>query len=185
VLIFYMSSRYRLAAVPPLVVFAAHTIDRLVADFDTRRRRALVTAAAVVAIFAVAHPEWDSTGLHQDAAAHCNMGLAWIGQRSQPAPAAREFRRAVEIDPSLVECWYDLGIALLSLGQAAPAAEAFAAATARMPTWFEAQIGRGRALEEAGDLAGARAAYSAALRLRPGDPAVASALARVESRGGS
>jgi tetratricopeptide (TPR) repeat protein len=181
VLVFYMSSRYRLAAVPPLAAFAACTLERLA----TRGRRALVTASVVLAIFAVAHPEWDTTGVHQDAAAHCNMGLAWIGRKGDPARAVPEFRRSVEIDPSRAECWYDLGVALLALRRPADAAGAFGEATTRTPTYVEAHIGRGRALEEAGDAAGARAAYAAALRLRPGDPELARAVERLDAgRGG-
>jgi len=181
VLLFYMSSRYRLAAVPSLAAFAACTLERLA----TRGRRALATAAAVLALFAVAHPEWDTTGVHQDAAAHCNIGLAWIGRKGDPARAVPEFRRSVEIDPSRTECWYDLGVALLALGRPADAAGAFGEATTRTPGYVEAHIGRGRALEETGDVAGARAAYAAALRLRPGDPELARAVERLDpGRGG-
>ena len=182
VLIFYMSSRYRLAAVPPLLVFAASTLDDLAADVRTRRRRALATATVIVAAFALSRPEWDTTSVFQDAAAHCNIGLAWAGGRHEPARAVAEFRRAVEIDPSRSECWYDLGVSLLAIGEPSRAADAFGEATARAPAYFPAQIGRGRALEESGDLAGARAAYETALRLRPGDAEVARALERMAAR---
>ena len=184
VLIFYMSSRYRLAAVPPLLAFAASTLDRFAADVRAERRRALATAAVVVAVFAFAHPKWDATGVHQDAAAHCSIGLAWAGRKHDPDPARAvgEFQRAVEIDPSRSECWYDLGVSLLALGQPFRAADAFGEAIGLAPTYFPAQVGRGRALEETGDVAGAHAAYETALRLRPGDTEVARALERVAAR---
>src|SRR3989442_1066098 len=184
VLIFYMSSRYRLAAVPPLLAFAASTLDRFAADVRAERRRALATAAVVVAVFAFAHPKWDATGVHQDAAAHCSIGLAWAGRKHDPDPARAvgEFRRAVEIDPSRSECWYDLGVSLLALGQPSRAADAFGEAIGLAPPYFPAQVGRGRALEETGDVAGAHAAYETALRLRPGDTEVARALERVAAR---
>jgi Flp pilus assembly protein TadD len=122
--------------------------------------------------------------VHQDAAAHCNLGLAWMGQRQEPGRAASEFRRAVEIDPSRSDCWYDLGVTLLSTGQPVPAADAFREASAVAPTFFEARIGEARALEEIGDVAGARAAYEAGRRLRPGQPDVARAIERLDARRG-
>jgi len=170
--------------VPPLLAFAASTLDRFAADVRAERRRALATAAVVVAVFAFAHPEWDATGVHQDAAAHCSIGLAWAGRKHDPDPARAvgEFQRAVEIDPSRSECWYDLGVSLLALGQPSRAADAFGEAIGLAPTYFPAQVGRGRALEETGDVAGAHAAYETALRLRPGDTEVARALERVAAR---
>jgi Flp pilus assembly protein TadD len=107
------------------------------------------------------------------------MGLAWAGRKHDPARAVGELRRAVEIDPSRADCWYDLGVSLLAIGQSSSAAEAFAAATRHSPTYALAHMGRGRALETSGDLAGARAAYETALQLRPGDAELARALERL------
>lgn len=182
VLVFYMSSRYRLASVPPLIVFAAATLDRLAADVRGNRRRFLATAAAVGVVFALAHPERDRTGHFQEAAAHYGMGLAWAGTKQDHARAVVEYRRALAMDPSRYDAWYFLGQSLRALGEPAAAAAAFAEAARGRPQLFEAHLGRAEALEEAGDPAGARVAYESARRLRPQDPTVAEALARLGGR---
>src|SRR5262245_15675367 len=68
-LIFYVSSRYRLASVPPLIAFAASTLDGLVVDARAARRRFPTTAAAVRVAFALGRVVWGPTTLSQRAAA--------------------------------------------------------------------------------------------------------------------
>jgi tetratricopeptide (TPR) repeat protein len=181
VLMFYMSSRYRLAAVPALVALGGRTLDRLVSDFRADRRRFLVTAAVVAAIVAVTHPEWSVEGRRrQEAASHCATGRVWSGKNEQ-ARARTEYEHALAMDPTRHDCWYLLGIALRGLDQPASAARAFGKAIELRPGFVDAHVGRGLTLEAAGDLEGARAAYETAWRMRP-DPALAQAVARLSAR---
>jgi tetratricopeptide (TPR) repeat protein len=181
VLMFYMSSRYRLAAVPALVAFAGRTLDRLMSDFRADRRRIFMTAAAVAAVVAISNPEWSVEGpRRQEAASHCATGLVWSG-KNEHARARTEYERALGMDPTRHDCWYLLGIALRGLGQPASAARAFGKAIELRPGFVDAHVGRGLTLEAVGDFAGARDAYETAWRMRP-DPALAEAVARLSAR---
>jgi tetratricopeptide (TPR) repeat protein len=180
VLLFYVASRYRLAAAPLLAVFAGGTLDRLPGAVRARPRQALAVLALIAAVVVVFDREWDSTGHHQEAAAHCGTGAAWAarGAHRRAVPA---FRRAVEIEPSRYDCWYRLGVSLRALAQPTAAAAAFATAVQVQPRLFDAHLARGEALEAAGDVAGARAAYEQARRLRPDARGPADAISRLRS----
>src|SRR5207249_1857125 len=74
VLAFYVSSRYRLPSVPPLLAFAAATV---VAVADRPRAEVYRTAAVVAVLFIVLHVEKDRASVFQEANQHFNVATAW------------------------------------------------------------------------------------------------------------
>jgi 4-amino-4-deoxy-L-arabinose transferase-like glycosyltransferase len=133
VLVFYVSSRYRLASVPPLLVLSSATVVSLVDALRAgRRRRACLVAAAVGLVFAAVHPERDASGLQQEAAAHFNAGNV-ASERGELALAVASYRRAIALDARPFRFWLELGNALRQAGQPAAAAEAYGEAARRRP----------------------------------------------------
>jgi tetratricopeptide (TPR) repeat protein len=182
VLVFYVSSRYRLASVPPLIAFAGATVVALADGARAGRRPAVFATVLVVAgVLLVAQLERDAGTIHQEANTHFNTGNAWR-DRGDYTRAAAEYRRATQMDPSRYVYFFSLGIALRELGQTAAAADAYGAAAVRRPDFFPAHAWQGLMLEALGDWRGARASYERAERLNPGDFEVQLRLGRAAAR---
>jgi len=184
VLMFYVSSRYRLPSAPSLIAFAACTV---VAGWDAwrggRRAAAVALAGVVAAIFLFAHFERDDSATIQEANVHYNSGNIWAG-RKEPERAVTEYRRALAMDDSRYETWFNLGNSLRDLGRMQEAAEAYGRAAGRRPQLLNAHVRRAQALEAVSDWAGAKEAYERAAALHDGDFDVELGLGRVAARTG-
>jgi Flp pilus assembly protein TadD len=66
------------------------------------------------------------------------LGLAHAA-RADFAAAAKEFRRAADLDPASVEAWNNLGAALEKLGDAAGAIDAYERALKANPQFEKAR----------------------------------------------
>ena len=169
VLVFHVSSRYRLPAVPSLIAFASATLVGMVDAFRTGRTREVwLTAALVGAVFLVVHFEKDASSVHQEANTHYNAGNVWK-DRKDYARATAEYRRAIAMDPSRYLFYLNLAIVLREQRDYAAAAEAYGEAAARRADLFPPRAFQGLMLESLGDWAGARAAYEKAARINPDD----------------
>jgi len=179
-LVFYVSSRYRLASAPTLIILAAATLTSLL---GTRRsRREVVTAATLVAFFlALGYLSRDASATIQEANVHYNTGNVWVS-RGEHAMAVAEYRRATQLDGSRFQTWFNLGSSLAELQQYAEAAAAYGSAAARQPLLFDAHAQRGLMLMEFGDWLGARDALERAEALRPNVFDLQLALGRVAAR---
>jgi len=184
VLLFYVSSRYRLPSAPPLMAFAAVSVVRM-GDWWTSRRRsqAYALAGAVGLIFLIAHFDKDESATIQEANVHYNEGNIWSGMK-EPEKALQEYRRASSMDDSRYETWFNMGNTLRDLGRHAEAAESYARAAQRRPSFFNAHLREGQSLEEAGEWARARGAYEKAAALKPGEFEVELGLGRAAARMG-
>jgi tetratricopeptide (TPR) repeat protein len=179
-LLFYVSSRYRLASAPALIVLAAATLASL---FGTKpSRRGVVTTAALVALFlAFTYLSRDASAAIQEANVHYNTGNVWVS-RGEHAKAVAEYRRATELDGSRFQTWFNLGSSLAELRRYAEAAAAYGSAAARQPLLFDAHAQRGLMLIEIGDWLGAREALERAEALHPNVFDLQLALGRVAAR---
>jgi 4-amino-4-deoxy-L-arabinose transferase-like glycosyltransferase len=130
-LMFYVSSRYRLPAVPAMIVLAALGADRFgqaLARVRPAQRGWLVAgAAALVLLFVGLHVPLDERHLSQESYAHQNAGTLTY-ERGEFADAERHYRRAVEIRPGNWRSFYGLGQALEAQGLEEEAMDAYRAA---------------------------------------------------------
>jgi predicted O-linked N-acetylglucosamine transferase (SPINDLY family) len=104
---------------------------------------------------------------HPDAVA----GLGIVAQlRGRHAEAITQFRRAIEIEPSAAEFWYNLGNSLLALKRADEAIDAFATAARLNPQFFEPHHNLGTVLIMRGRSNEAVKAQRVACALNPKSP---------------
>ncbi len=201
--LFYVRSRYRMPAVPFLIVFAAVVVDwaiRVLPREDWRPIGALVAAVAIAAVF-VNHAYCEPA--REDAPAICLDGDVWFDsewqklaewyeQRGDPATALAYLRRAAATEsqrgPGQTQLW--LGRLELALAQrtddgAARATHleaAVPALTLAVQHGFhvhEAETYLATVYQLQGRAADAVAASEAAVRARPRDPVVVLSALRV------
>ncbi len=133
IVLFFVFARYRLPAVPILLLFAAYAVTRSVQLKQWRMSAVPRTAAAVfgVALVAVNVPLPEAVGGHRDfRAAHYNLGIHRRDQ-GRHAEAAEEFLAAAKLQPRYLQdpgFLWALGDVLERAGRAEEAFERYAAA---------------------------------------------------------
>ncbi|MFG0284718.1 MAG: tetratricopeptide repeat protein [Phycisphaerales bacterium JB039] len=140
-----------------------------------RKDRRLLLPLAVIAALALAGCQG---GGNERKAAEATMraqaldaeanGRALLSQ-DRLADAAREFERAIAINPLLTGAHLGLGEVRMRRGEHADAERAFATAAEQRPDSFEAQFNHGLALQLLDRVTDAIGAYLRALSLRPSD----------------
>jgi tetratricopeptide (TPR) repeat protein len=167
---YWSSSRYRMAIVPVVVLWAA---AGGVALFDLHRRRehkALgIAVAAIVGTSIVCNLPYDhfSRGHRFDAEAYGFAGARLVRQ-GQPDRGQGLLRKAVELDPGRVEFVSALGYTLLESGRADEAIVHLKAAVALAPELAPAWNNLGTAQANHGEIEAAIESFSRSLRLDPG-----------------
>jgi tetratricopeptide (TPR) repeat protein len=158
-LAFYVSSRYRLPAVPPLAIFAGATLARAAGEWRARRRGGIAaTAAAVAIIFALTHFEKDVSAHYQEANVHYNTGNI-LYQEKEYGKAVREFERAAAMDDSRHTIWYNLGNTYRVLERWGDAARAYGMAGERRKKFINAHVREAEMRMKTGEFEAARAAW--------------------------
>ncbi len=111
-----------------------------------------------------------------EALPHFELGYAY-SELKRDAEAAAEYRRALELNPSLVAAHLNLGLILLASDPAA-AVESFRRAATLAPAQPRPHYLAGQALERAGKLEDAIGEYNAGIGIAPQDQPLKFALAR-------
>ena len=117
VLLFFNYSRFRLTAVPALILVGVHGLAWLTTDFTRRAalRRGIALAAAGAALYLSLVPYGDQWVL-QTAHGHGTIGTAF-GLAGEPGKAETAYTRALELRPDLDGIINRRGITRLSLGK--------------------------------------------------------------------
>lgn len=102
--------------------------------------------------------------------AHYNLGLAYTSLGKVDS-AERSYRKALEIDPELIEAWVNLGGTLMMKWDFEGAVAANDEAIRRRPDLLLAHYNRGQALLYLNDPDGVVASFSRVLQLDPGHAA--------------
>jgi tetratricopeptide (TPR) repeat protein len=152
---FFVTSRYRLTAVPVCLVFAALGLDWLLTHWRqvVNRRRFLLAYVALVVgaatLPAGSRPSSDAEQWRLLAAAESDL--------HHPQAAVSHQARAAALDPARPELHYDLGVYRTAAGDTAGAIEAYRMALELDPDYGEPRVNLGILLAGAGD-------YPAAVR---------------------
>lgn len=171
VVMFYVFARYRYPLVPFLLLFAAapfdsqsaHSVRRLFARGQIRRRwvAALATAAAAV----VANLSLLSPDLMQ-AITENNLGTA-LQERKRLDEAIQHHQRAIELVPTYAPAHNNLGAALRASGRIDEAIASYRRALELQPNFPNAEFNLGNALLAKGDTGASVAQYQQALEKSP------------------
>ena len=161
---FFLFSRYRLPAVPGLLLLAAVPVVRTGALWRAGRRgTALAASALVAAVWAAPHlagyePRVDLVEF--------NLGRL-AEERGDGEAAANHYERALAADPRHLSATLNLGNLAARAGDYPRALKRFEAAVEIAPDSDDAQANLGGARLALGDFEGARRALARALELNP------------------
>ena len=215
VVLFFVTGRYRLPAIPSLLLFAGYGVTRLYRLRGRRLALGLAVPAVLVLALNTGVPAMETEGSSQEhlylASAYAEQGLV--------ANALRHYEEALEREPDHEIALHDAGAMLARRGDIRRAAETwerllhhypdrsdvrFRLAAMSQDTGDHAravrhlellaaeepgravfQVRLARSLGRLGDLEGTAAAYRRALELEPGALSLHGALARLEIRRGN
>lgn len=128
VMIFYVSSRYRMPSAPFLILFAAVGLERLWSNARSplmaARIEAVVYGGIAVVLFAIFHPQVDASATIQEANAHYNAGNKYY-EKEAFEEALAEYRRAIAGEKSNYRYHFNMGNTLQRLGRREEAIEAY------------------------------------------------------------
>jgi tetratricopeptide (TPR) repeat protein len=172
VLLFFVNARYRLPAVPILILLAAFFVAWAAREISRRRFRfvTIMVAAALALFFLVSHRTMVRVN---ESAAYTFLGNFYIANKDE-AKAAEAFAEAYRLDPEHVEAMINYARILRKQGETKASAELYARSYALMPRFPRLAIEYGSVLELLGRRADARRLYEQALSMgRPGEQVLA------------
>lgn len=163
-LLFYVSSRYRIAAVPTLAVLAAVTLERLAARFQARGAlEALPIALPILIATGLTLIPYGRDHLFQEANVHYNAGNLFY-DRGDYDTAIEEYRQALQV--SDFEFYrINLGNALTRKKRFGEAVEQYRLAAQKKPRFAKTYVQWAKALALQGNLGEARQIYQRATQL--------------------
>lgn len=164
VVAFFVFSRYRLPAVPGLLLLAAIPVARAAEAFGRGERRKSGAMWAGVAILWLA-PHVPGYPPRVDLV-EFNLGRL-AEERGDPAAAAVHYERTLAADPENLSATLNLGTLAARAGDYAAARSRFEVAVALAPDSDDAHANLGGALLALGDLPGAERELARALELNP------------------
>jgi len=163
-IVFFLFSRYRLPAVPALLILGGVTLDRLAAAWRTGRRRRAAGLAAVV-LAALLLPRALGFEPRMDLVEY-NLGRLYEEQ-GQPAAARQHYQAAFVLNPKDFLACLNLGNLAARQGDWATALRFYQRAAALEPRSDDAESNQGGVYLATGDLAAAEAHLDRALALNP------------------
>ena len=178
VVLFFVCSRYRIPAWPPLLVLAGAGVASVLEPSPLRAR--ILHLVAIVALAVLARVDFLDVREPDPSQPHFQVGnvYARIGDHAE---AEREYRTALSLSPGFAEARYHLGALFLLQGRVPEAISELRAAAAGLPRSFRARRSLAEALERAGATGEAVAVRREAVELSGGHPedrlALATALA--------
>ncbi len=128
VMMFYVSSRYRMPSAPYLLLFAGAAAERiwsgLRSPVSSRRTAAWIYAAIAAVLFLIFHPQVDFSHKIQEANVHYNAGNKYLAKQRYD-DAVAEYNRALVGDHSNWRAWYNMGNTLSAMGRRDDAIQAY------------------------------------------------------------
>ena len=169
---FFVTSRYRVPAVPVFAMFACDGIRRVAATWRATAgvARALPAAACLALAIPLNVAVRESAG-HYDAELDFYRGMASRNYLHAPEQAVQYLRRASEEDPADARYWLELGNTLEGLRRRREAVAAWLRAADADPWEAHARRKAAKAMTSEGDLDGAIAALRANIGSRTHDDA--------------
>ena len=167
VIAFFVTARYRLPVIPPLLIYAAYGGYCAVNALRQRRfSAAAAMAAGVIFCTVFANVGLTPMNVEGDAAVHYNLGNAYA-KEGELERAQAAFERAVHFDSAYWQAWYNLASVQAAQGQAGAAVPTFQRVLRVYPQRVMVWISLARAHRQLGENDQALKAYETALRRNP------------------
>jgi len=168
IIVFFVSARYRLPAVPFVIIFSAYGASSLVRLFFPEvRREAWIYTVILVAIFIAVNLNLSPVDEREYLSWSHNMLGNVYQEKGMPAMAIREFNQALALDPKNTVSRNFLGGAFRSLGRYDKAIEQYKQAILIAPGDATARNNLGVAYAELGRVEEAFVEFQAALKSNP------------------
>jgi len=172
VLPFYVNVRYRLPAVPVLILLASFAVAWAAREISRKRFKwvMIMAAAAISLFFLVSHRTFVKVN---HSAAYTFLGNYYMDHKKE-AKGAEAFAEAYRLDPNHIEAMINYARILRRQGKTAESAGLYARAYALMPRFPRLAIEYGSVLELIGRRDDARGLYEEALATgRPSEQVLA------------
>lgn len=168
VVAFFVTSRYRLPAVPVALLFAAHGVDRLLGAAVRRRLATLGPWLLAIAALGLA-TNVRAGEMNMAGDGHTHFALAYSYERQgMTANAIREYRAALRLLPDHLDSSLRLAALLSATREHGEAIAVYRGLLQRHPSAWRARFLLGNALLEAGRYEEAMAQYESLAVERPG-----------------
>jgi Tfp pilus assembly protein PilF len=133
VVMFFVTTRYRLPLAPFVAIFATYAVAQIYASARTRRWKACAVAAVIILpLMGLANTDVYRHTPRSDAPGLFTMATTYLEQ-NQTAKAEQYYRASVDADPTFIQAYNDLGLLLAESGRAAEAIDVLRAGLDLVP----------------------------------------------------
>jgi 4-amino-4-deoxy-L-arabinose transferase-like glycosyltransferase len=167
VLIFYMSSRYRLPAVPILCLFSGYGVSFLIDLYKKKTLlKILLSLMCVVIVSVVSFIKIGDVYDLEEASTYGNLGTAFNAS-GLLQDALSSFEKQIELDPESAYALFNIGVVLSKMGKEGEAVSYYERAIKLNPSLTEAYNNLGVILVKWGDCSSAEVLFLKALNIKP------------------
>jgi tetratricopeptide (TPR) repeat protein len=174
--VFFVTSRYRLPLIVPASVLAGFGIDRFLRAWRAREFGSVAMFAIVAT--GIAWAALRDPGVQADPAYEMVAIGAAFEARGDPASSLRATDEALRQNPNIAGAWHNRGLALMELSRAEEALQSFDRALHLDPALGPAWQTKGVVLAQSGKIEESIEPFRRAVQLMPGNAAALENLAR-------
>ncbi|MEW5807742.1 MAG: tetratricopeptide repeat protein [Acidobacteriota bacterium] len=167
VMIFYMSSRYRLPAVPVLCIFAGAGISHIMDIGQPGKiRKSVFAMMAIIVISVFSFLKMGDVYRFEEAASYGNLGTAF-NAAGMHEEAISSFKKQSDLDPRSAYAPFNIAVVLAKMGRNGEAVEYYQKTIAINPDLAEAYNNLGVIFVNWGECAKAEVLFLKAIELKP------------------
>jgi tetratricopeptide (TPR) repeat protein len=163
IVLFFVTSRYRMPVVAALLLFASYAVWRIVADVKTRRLKvALFSFGGFFLLLILTNSDFVGTAIAPDVQNHYTLGTVY-SRRGELDRATESYKKAIELDSTFADPHNNLGNIYARKGDMVAARLEFLRALELDPTFSKAYFNLGNTYYSEEDFESAARLYERAV----------------------